>query len=266
MNEAELVFTEMLQCDRPSLYLDGGRRLDKKESVLLSEILRKRIKGEPVQYILGRSEFMGFAFGVCRGVLIPRPETEILVEAAKDILSTSGGTNPNPHILELGTGSGCIAVSLARLISGALITATDISAEALAVARLNALLNHVRGRVKFLKSDLFKSRQLCPLGYEMIISNPPYVPSAEIPLLAPEVHCEPILALDGGRDGLDFYRRIIKQACRYLKAGGFLLMEIGINQREPIEKIFLKMQGFKTRGWIKDYNHIERVVVAQKAG
>lgn len=266
MNEAELVFTEMLCCDRLSLYLDRQRRLERGESALAAQILRKRINGEPLQYIFGKSEFMGFDFRVSPDVLIPRPETEILVESAKTILSAATGKGAGCEILELGTGSGCIAVSLARLLPRISVTATDISKKALAVASLNASLNNVRDRIKFLESDLFKNSRLRRLGYDMIISNPPYIASAEIPLLAPEVRREPEVALRAGKDGLGFYRRIIRQAGRYLKAGGFLLLETGFSQRKAIEDIFFHAPVFKVKEWVKDYNHIERVAVAQKAG
>jgi len=260
MNEAELLFTEVLNCDRLSLYLNKDISLDKKKSALISCVLQRRIKGEPIQYILGKTEFAGLEFKVDKNVFIPRPETEVLVEAVFNLARIHGAPL---NILDIGTGSGCIGVSLAKFLSHTDITATDISSLALKVAKFNANLNNVSGKIKFIQSDMFADARLQKEKFDIIVSNPPYVVSAEIDSLAPEVRCEPRIALDGGRDGLDFYRKIIKTAPLYLKKGGFLILEIGFNQKNEIENIFQKGKIFEIIEFIRDYNNIERVVKAK---
>jgi release factor glutamine methyltransferase len=271
MNETELLFTEMLNCDRASLYLEGKRKLDQPVLFLISQALRRRINGEPIQYILGKTEFMGLEFKVNPDVLIPRPETEILVETViKQVSAIScklKAVSCEPrkfNILEIGTGSGCIAISLAKFMPQAKFFATDISRKALDIARQNARLNNVTDRIKFIHSDLFAGQRVNRLtSYDIIVSNPPYIHRQEIKRLAAEIQYEPVSALDGGRDGLDFYRRIIHQAPGFLKKEGLLILEMGFDQRKSIEKIFDLSGKFKVKEVIKDYNNIERVIVAQ---
>lgn len=258
MNEAELVLTHVLNCDRLSLYLDKDRELGKDKSALLSSILKRRIKDEPLQYILGSTEFMGLKFIVDERVLIPRPETEILVEEALKISSRFSRSRARPpEILEVGSGSGCIAVSLAKNIAGCKITASDISADALEVSRKNAKLH--QAQIEFIQSDLFSSLE--GRSFDLIVSNPPYIPTRELKGLSREISFEPALALDGGRDGLDFYRRIIGEAHRFLRKGGFLAVEIGFGQAGQIENILQKSGKFEIMEIIRDYNDIERVMV-----
>jgi len=262
VTEAELLFTNILNCSRHSLYLDKDIFLDKAKSSFVSSALRRMIQGEPIQYILGRTEFMGLEFKVTPDVFIPRPETEILVEKAVEIARNS---DPGVRsILDIGTGSGCIAVSLAKFLPNIILTATDISHKAIETAQSNALLNNVADKIKLIYSDLFTSYELLIRNYDIIVSNPPYIPAAEIEELQPEVKYEPRAALDGGKDGLDFYRRIIDKAPSYLKENGFLIMEIGFNQREAIKNIFQKSGYFQIIELIKDYNNIDRVVIAKK--
>ena len=257
MNEAELLFSEVLGCDRIDLYLDKAKLVDKDKLRLISSVLKRRIKGEPIQHILGKIEFMGLEFKVNPDVLIPRPETEILVGTALKYINKEKGT----RILDLGTGSGCIAVSLYKNSVDSAIDASDVSNKALEVAGENACLNNAK--INFIQSDLFNA--LGYKEYDMIISNPPYIVSAEIRKLQPELRFEPVLALDGGTDGLDFYRRIILGAPGYLKNGGWLILEIGFGQKSAIEKIFLDSGKFEITGVIKDYNNIARVIIARKA-
>lgn len=298
MNETELVFTRILDCDRPSLYLDKKLNLDRERSRLISSVLKRRITGEPLQYILGKTEFMGREFKVNQNVFIPRPETEILVETVIDIacsLVSGGGERPfsaaqikdrvcSPtacgarcflRILDIGTGSGCIAVSLAKVFRNAEITAVDISRKALEVARENAVLNKVKipprrkprvlvqEGLHFLQSDLFSNSRLKRNAYDLIVSNPPYIPGREIMKLQAELSFEPLLALDGGGDGLAFYRKMAAQAKNYLKEGGFLVVEIGFNQKDAVERIFEEAGHFKAQEVIKDYSGIDRVMVLQ---
>ncbi len=260
MNETELLFTDILNCNRLSLYLNKDIFLDKAKSSLVSGVLKRRIRGEPIQYILGKTEFMGLEFKVTPDVFIPRPETEILVEAVIDIVHSPQSTVHS--ILDIGTGSGCIAVSLAKYLPDAEITAIDISENAIEIAKQNALSNNVE--INFLQSDLFSNCRLSTIDYGLIVSNPPYIASGEIKTLQPEIKYEPRTALDGGKDGLDFYGRIIDKAPAYLKKGGFLIMEMGFNQKDAIRNIFQKSGYFQIIELIKDYNKIDRVIIAKK--
>jgi len=259
MNEAELVYSHLLNCDRLSLYLNKELRLGRSQSVKASRILKRRITGEPLQYILGSTEFMGLEFKVDPRALIPRPETEILVSAALEKLKSRGQALPY-KILDLGTGSGCIAVAIAKRLPQALIWATDISAQALQLAKENADRHKVK--IKFLRSDIFKGLSKDQAGFDLIISNPPYISREEFYGLAKEISFEPVLALAAGVDGLSFYRRIINQAVFYLNADGWLALEVGANQANRVCAM-LKEQNFNALEIIKDYNNIKRVVMAK---
>jgi len=261
MTETEILFSELLGCDRLSLYLNHGTHLRKDQAAFLSGVLKRRVKREPLQYILGRTEFMGLEFFLTEDVLIPRPETEILVDSANKYITDIKRNSRPIYILDIGTGSGCIAVSLAKLFPDAVIDATDISQEALKLARKNARLNGVS--INFMESDLFPGLQLRISRYDLIITNPPYVATQELKHLQPEVRREPVIALDGGRDGLAFYRRIIAQAPRYLKKDGFLIMEMGFNQSNAIQDLIKINSKFDIIELVRDYNSIERVVVTQ---
>jgi release factor glutamine methyltransferase len=280
MNETELLFTQVLNCDRMSLYANKDRPLTSAQAAFISSSLKRRIKGEPMQYILGKTEFMGLEFKLNKDVLIPRPETEILVEASLSYLGTplkpklrvspysndslGGDTLPIdskgvPKVLDVGTGSGCIAVSIAKMLPDVEVTASDVSQEALDVAKENARFNGVK--IKFICSELFRA---LPADFDLIISNPPYIPREQIRELAPELKYEPFIALSGGNDGLEFYRKIIKEAPDHLKDEGILIMEMGFNQRKDIEDIFRGLKYFNIIKVIKDYNNIDRVIVAKK--
>lgn len=261
MNEAELLFTEIFDCDRLSLYLKKDSPVGKDRSVFVSSVLKRRISGEPIQYILGRTEFMGLEFKVDSNVLIPRVETEILVET---VIRYSRGCQTVISILDLGTGSGCIAVSLAKFLPNAKIDAIDISKETLKIAKENARLNEVK--INFSHRDLFAGLESRVKTYDIIVSNPPYIRVSEIASLQPEVRCEPRIALDGGKDGLDFYRRIINDSTHYLRKGGFLIMELGFGQSNTVKNIFQKYRNFEIMDIVKDYNSIDRVIIAKKYG
>lgn len=262
MNEAELVLTHLLNCDRLSLYLNKDTDLGEDKCLLVSSVLKRRIKGEPVQYILGSTEFMGLEFKVDKRVLIPRPETEILVEAVIEIGHRLRVIGHSLKILDIGTGCGNIAISIARNLRYCEIDAIDISDKALEVALSNAKLNNAK--VNFMQSDLFNTYNLEPNTYDLIVSNPPYVPTSEIEELEPEVKYEPRIALDGGKDGLDYYRRIISQAAGYLKEGGLLAFEVGINQAGRVRDMLSAQEKFDDVRIIKDYNNIQRVVIAKR--
>lgn len=258
MDEAELLFTGILNCDRASLYLERDRPLAKEKAAFVARALERRILREPLQYILGKTEFMGLEFKLNCQVLIPRQETEILVEA---VLRIAGGYR-RCKILDIGTGSGNIAVSLAKFLPQAQITATDISRGALDIAQENAKRQAVAGKIKFIQSDLFASLPISDKRYALCVSNPPYIPTGQIRELAPEIKYEPVIALDGGIDGLDFYRRIAAQAPKYLEPEGFLILEIGFGQLPRLKGI-LRGCNFEIIEVIKDYSNIERVIVAR---
>ncbi len=215
----------------------------------------------PIQYIMGKTEFCGLDFMVDERVLIPRPETEMLVETVVEILAESGSRLAEPRILDLGPGSGCIAISLTKKISDCKIVASDLSGGALELARQNAAKHGVAGRIEFVKSDLLES---IDGRFDFIVSNPPYVPRTDFPTLQKEVLMEPMMAFDGGVDGLDMYRRIISGASRFMNTGAYIVMEMGDGQRKGIVSIFDRVGGFIVVSEKKDYNEIERVIVARK--
>lgn len=267
MTEKEILLTSILNCPRSSLY-NGDFSLDAKARKSLSRCLSLRSQGFPLQYILGEVEFFGLIFKVDKRVFIPRPETEILVETAINKLKDRKG---ELRLLDLGTGSGCIAISMAKFLPSAKITAVDISMEALSLAEENARMNSVSDRISFMQSDLLSSAAGPAKGgsgatFDLIVSNPPYIRSQEIEHLQKELKYEPRIALDGGCDGLDFYRRIIQDAPGFLKKDGLLLMEIGFSQCPKIKNFLQMSHNFEIMDIIKDYSGIERVLVAKKHG
>lgn len=220
-------------------------------------LIERRLAGEPIQYIIGEAEFYGLPFRVTRDVLIPRPETEYLVEKVLELTASFTA----PRIVDIGTGSGAIAVVLAHKLPGARLTATDLSAPALKIARQNAVRNGV-ARIRFLLGDL-----LAPVAeerFDIIVSNPPYVPTADRATLSVEVReYEPALALFAGDDGLDVYRRLIPAAFDALKPGGFVALEIGYGQSISIIEL-LARSGFQRVEFIPDLQGIPRVACAQR--
>ena len=263
MNEAEFLFSEILNCNRLSLFLNKESPLGKDKSILIASVLKRRVKGEPIQYILGKTEFMGLEFKINPDVFIPGPETEILVEKTLKIVHEFLSSRVGElKILDIGTGSGCIAVSLAKFLAGVKIDAVDVSMGALKIAEENARLNNVN--INFIQANLLTPYHLPLITYDLIVSNPPYIPTREIKELQQEIRYEPAIALDGGSDGLDFYRRIVACTPAYLNNCGFLIMEMGFGQSESIENIFQKSGNFEIIDVVKDYNSIERVIVTQK--
>ncbi|MBL7080981.1 MAG: peptide chain release factor N(5)-glutamine methyltransferase [Candidatus Omnitrophica bacterium] len=271
MNEAELLFTDLLNYNRTEVYLNRQKKISREQGRFIASVLRQRCKGRPIHYILGQIEFMDSKLRLTPDVFIPRPETEILVETALNIgkgFPARGGKRREKvkgkrlRVLDLGTGSGNIAISLAKFLPHCAVIGIDISGEALEIAEDNARLNNL-DNVKFIQGDLFSLFTFHFSPFTLIVSNPPYVPTAEIEALSSEVCCEPRVALDGGRDGLEFYPRIIAQAGCYLKKHGFLIMEMGFGQCEPIKELIKKSKKFKIIDVVKDYQGIDRVIVAQ---
>jgi len=259
---AEVLLAHQLHVKRISLYLNFDQPLTEKEVSGYRDLIRRRLKREPLQYITGIQEFWSLAFKVNPHVLIPRPETEILVEQA---LTLAGSFHEAPtRVLDLGTGCGVISVSMAKEVPETLILATDISGEALIVARENAQNHGVVNRITFLRGDLFEPLMPEKPGFHLIASNPPYVSTHEIQGLLPEVALhEPRLALDGGKDGMNFLRKIIYQAPHFLRPGGWLLLEMSPYQVEKALFTLAETGVYQNETKIEDYSHRQRVVMAQ---
>jgi release factor glutamine methyltransferase len=250
--EAEVLLRHVLNINRVRLFLDSRRELTTTESDIFRKLLQRRINGEPSAYITGHREFFGLDFSVNNRVLIPRPETEIMVETALELTSV----RPIDLIADIGTGSGAIAISLATRLKKATIYAVDISDEALQVAAGNAQKHDVPERIRFLRGDLLAP---LPEPVDMIVANLPYVSEADLPQVNTWGY-EPALALDGGKDGLDVVRRLIDQVKGKLKPGGALLLEIGAGQGGTVTELLADtFPGTKIR-LISDGAGIERVV------
>lgn len=252
--DAAYLLASVLKEDTLAMRINGHRELAAPQRAAFDALCDRRVAREPLQYILGETEFMGLTFHVEPGVLIPRADTEILVEKALAWMK------PGARVLDIGTGSGAIAVSLAKLGRQAQVTAVDVSDRALEIARRNAERNGAA--VEFVKSDCFSA--LKGRKYDMIVSNPPYISENEMRGLMPEVTCEPELALFGGADGLDFYRRISREAPEYLNEGGCLLFEIGWLQKDAVSALVKAHIGEPFA--LRDYGQNWRVVGAKKEG
>lgn len=255
--DAELIVAQALQIDRVKVIVEGLRMLEPSELETIRALFKRRRAYEPVAYLRGYREFYGRTYRVDRRVLVPRPDTEILVEVALERLHNR---DLGARVLDLCTGSGCVAITLKLERPTMTVDATDVSADALAVARDNAQRLGAVWNVRFALGDLF-----APLGeprpiYDLVVANPPYIASDEIPTLQPDVRDhEPHLALDGGQDGLEFVRRIVAEAPKHLRAGGALAMELGAGQAPMVEEIFLR-GGFTDVRRKQDYAGHERVV------
>ena len=232
------------------------------------ELIDRRSKGEPVQYIMGSQEFMGLEFIVNENVLIPRQDTETLVEDALEIINTGTLRGEDMDVLDLCTGSGAIGVSLARIANKVNVTCSDISEGAIKVAKENAQKHGVAKSVKFEQGDLFKpfSKHFRKQKFDMIISNPPYIKSSIIPTLQKEVcEHEPLSALDGGESGLDFYERIVSGVGSHLRKSGVLLLEIGHDQGEAVSGLLSRNGEFTSIRVLKDLANRDRIVFAKKS-
>jgi release factor glutamine methyltransferase len=263
---AELLLSHSLSLNREELYVRLHSLIREEEMDTLENLIKRRILGEPLQYILGCQEFWSIDFKVDPRVLIPRPETELLVEQSLSILSETPFQRP-PFVLEIGTGSGAVAISLAKEVREIFVMATDISRDALMLARENAKSSGVLHRIQFVHGNLFDPFRLLRERepFDLILSNPPYITCSEIEGLAREVRdYEPIIALNGGEDGLTFYRNIISQAPFYLKKGGWLLLEVGQTQGEKVSELIQKRGDFLTPQRLQDLSGIERVVKTQR--
>lgn len=258
--KAKILLADLLDKSKEYLMIHSDDEIDEKINKIFIERIERLKNNEPIQYIINKQEFMGFEFFVDKNVLIPQPDTENLVEEVILISEKIKKDNKDElRILDMCTGSGAIAISLSKLIKKSLVYASDISKKALKIADENS--NRNKANVLFFESDLFeKISEL--YKFDVIVSNPPYIETETIKTLSEEVKNEPMLALDGGEDGLDFYRKITKDAKRYLNKDGYLAFEIGYNQRMAVENI-LKENGYKNIYSRKDLGGNDRIVVGQ---
>jgi len=285
MTEDEIILTHILQCrpidlviKKPALTIAQQKQFD--------DFRRRRQSGEPLQYILGTCNFMGLELSVNPSVLVPRPETEQLVDEAIRHSRESG--NPEMQILDLGTGSGNIAIALAKFVPQSQIVAVDISAQALEVAKINARKHKVEDRIEFIQKDLneylvsvtpecfsrgssssvsgFPIETFGNDKFDLIISNPPYIPTSQLSRLPRDVQQEPAAALDGGEDGLNFHQIIIQYTTHLLRTGACLMMEFGDGQAEAIKKLVEAQKAFANIEIIKDLSGRDRIISVKTLG
>ena len=261
--QTELLLAHVLKMPRMKLYLNFDRVLTVPETDALRDLIKRRGLREPLQHITGSTSFCGYEMTVNRHVLVPRPETELLAEAGWQFLATRPPESVTA--LDLCTGSGCIAIALAAKCLPAKVVATDISTEALALARQNAAANGAAERIEFLAGDGFTALAAAATRtFDLIASNPPYIPSAEIATLDPEVRdFDPRLALDGGDDGLVFYRRLAAGAAEFLKPDGKVMVEFGDGQADALKNIF-ESEKWIVETVLEDYSHRARILVARR--
>jgi release factor glutamine methyltransferase len=261
--DAELLLRHVLGMNQADFYVRVDDVIGPDVERQLWRLLRRRARREPLAYITGHKEFWSLDFIVTPDVLIPRPETELLVEAALE--RTRSVARSVLKILDVGTGSGAIAVCLAKELPEAQISAIDISSRALQVARENAERHGVADRIRFVQGDLFAPVAGEPESFDLILANPPYIRSADLAELAPEIReWEPIAALDGGADGLAYYRRIATDCESYLTTGGHVPLEIGDTMGEAVARIFARAGGYETPVILRDYAGKERVIATRK--
>jgi len=296
--EAEVIMAHVLKKERLDLYRNDTLVLDEGQQEAFAGWIRRRVRREPLQYILGTQEFWGLEFSVTSDCLIPRPESEHLIESIIESVPQFFVHPMKPFTaVDLGTGSGCLAVTLAKIHPTCLLLAVDVSPLALEVARSNAGRNGVADRIQFVEGDFLKpltefltselsghqrkvtpdpqcqaisglngapDRRVSIVEFDLFVCNPPYVPTAEVARLQPEVgKYEPRLALDGGPDGLQYYRQLVPSVSNHLRAGGLLILEIGIGQADPVCQMALR-SGWRVERVKRDLAGIERVVVLRK--
>lgn len=255
------MLTDLLSLSRVDLYLKFDHPVERDRLRTLRTWIKRRLGGEPLAYITGTTEFFGLPFRVNPGVLIPRPETERLVEIA---LEKARATQAR-DIVDIGTGSGCVAVTLARHVKDARIVAIDRDPSALKLARENAQLNGVESRITFQQVDV--QTDDIHTTFDLLVSNPPYIPENEMDRLMDEVkRFEPVQALTDGGNGLDFYRRFALQGRKWIRAGGFAVVEVGLGSHPARVKEVFGKQGFENVQVYQDYNGDDRVVVVEVSG
>lgn len=253
---SRILMQYVLKIDRNKLIINKNDNVDINKENEYKEYIEKIIKGKPVQYITNNQEFMKLNFYVDENVLIPQPDTEILVEKvikSIDIME-------NIEILDMCTGSGCIGISLAKNIKNTKVTLVDISKEAIEIAKKNAIQNEVENKITFIQSDMFENVKG---KFDIIVSNPPYIKTDIIQTLDKQVQNEPHIALDGGEDGLDFYKILINEAHKYLKKDGKIFLEIGYDQKQEVENLTKQSKHYKKIETIKDLSQNDRVIILE---
>jgi len=259
--DAQLLLSKALGKDRLYVITHIEDEVEEKAESEFWGMVCERGNGRPLQYITGSQEFMGLDFYVSEGVLIPRPDTEILVE---EVIRLAGGFE-KPVIADIGCGSGAISVSLAKYVKGAFVYSLDISKAALDIGRTNAKSNGVEESIEFMESDILLALEDSGIMFDIIVSNPPYIRKKDIEELHLQVRgYEPLTALDGGTDGLEFYRRITKESLAFLKPGGYLAYEVGHDQAGDVNRIMEACGGFGELRILSDLAGIERVVIGRK--
>ncbi|MDZ7330464.1 MAG: peptide chain release factor N(5)-glutamine methyltransferase [candidate division KSB1 bacterium] len=262
---AELLLGHLLKLNRVQLYLNFERPLTPDELEQYRQLLRRRAAHEPIQYILGETEFFSLKFKLNQYTLIPRPETELLVERVIELCQDRYGADKTISIFDIGTGCGNIAIALAKHLPNSRLIAVDIQPEAIKIAGQNALAHEVSDRIRFVQLDIFSDAWPVTELFDVIVSNPPYVSRHEFDQLPKEVKdFEPYIALDGGTDGLDFYRRIAQIALSLLSPVGFIAIEIGALQFEAVRELFDSTHIFRSVELVRDLNGLPRIVMAKK--
>lgn len=259
--DIEILLSKALgDVDRLYIHLNLHKELTKEQLDIFNKMIQDRLKGRPIAYIVNNREFMGLDFYVEEGVLIPRPDTEPLVEEVIELVKGK----ENLKIVDIGTGSGAITVSLAKYIKDCQVYSLDISDKALSIGLKNAISNEVEDKINFIKSNIFSGIEDKGLKLDVIVSNPPYIRRADINTLHTQVKdYEPYIALEGGEDGLNFYRDITRESVKYLKDKGILAFEVGHDQAEDVSEI-LKHNGYTNIYTKKDLQGIDRVVIGFK--
>jgi len=253
---AKELLSYVLKKDKVYLTINSDTALTDTEYAEFTKYIEQIIDGKPLQYITQKQEFMGMEFFMNENVLIPQPDTEILVETVLDICKRY--SNQSLRILDLCTGSGAIAISLSKILNTQ-VFASDVSTKALEVAEKNNVLNN--SKVEFIESNLFE--QINGEKFDIIVSNPPYIKNEEIKLLSKQVQNEPYIALAGGEDGLDFYRKIIDEAYKHINKNGYLCLEIGYDQKEDLIKLIKQNENYEYENCIKDLSNNDRCIIAK---
>lgn len=262
---AEILLAHQLNIDRVKLYLRFDQPLHDKEVAGYRSLIKRRLSREPIQYITGVQEFWSLDFTVGPQVMVPRPETELLVEHALALCRGNGSAEgPCARILDLGTGCGALAIAIARELEGVAVWASDISQEALDIARGNAKRHGLEERIEFVLSDLWQGLSNQGLTFDIIVSNPPYIKPEAMDSLPPEVRdYEPRQALDGGEEGMVYIRNIIQEAPKHLNPGGWILLEMDPEQTPKAFGLIEASNSYGQKVRVKDYSHNYRVVMAQ---
>ncbi|MCU0645460.1 MAG: peptide chain release factor N(5)-glutamine methyltransferase [bacterium] len=262
---AELLVGHVLKLSRVQLYLNFEKPVTAEELEQIRNLLKRRSNHEPLQYILEEAEFYSLKLKVNRSTLIPRPETEILVDTVIEQCKKNFAQEKTIEILDIGTGSGNIAIAVAKNFANSRITAIDIQHEALTIARQNAEYHQLQDRINFIQQDIFDIKLSFPEKFDVIVSNPPYISREEFDSLHDDIkNFEPYIALDGGSDGLAFYHRLTNLAPSYLAQDGFIAVEFGANQPDQIKKIFANSAFFQYIEIITDLNKLPRILLARK--